>query len=106
MNVRCDNVEVNGEVVVTVAGALDLATVPTFRDHLTRTVVDHPGTIITIDLAEVSSLDDVALGILLGAAGRARERAGDLRIVCTNPRMVSFLQQTGTDRAIDVAERF
>ena len=76
------------------------------HDHLLRTVLDAPGAIVTVDLDEVVALDDAGLGVLLGAAGRARQRAGDLRVVCTNPRLIDFLQITGADRAVEVAERY
>jgi anti-sigma B factor antagonist len=106
MDLRCTNLVVEDEIVVTVSGSVDLASVGALRDHLLRTVLDAPGAMITVDLDEVLSLDDAGLGVLLGAAGRARQRAGDLRVVCTNDRLVELLRVTGADRAVQVAERF
>lgn len=106
MAVQCTNVIVDEEVVVTVSGSVDLSSVGSLRDHLLRTVLDAPGATVTVDLDEVVSLDDAGLGVLLGAAGRARQRAGDLRVVCSNERLREYLHVTGADRAIDVTERF
>ena len=64
-----------------VSGEIDLATVPSFRDHLTR-IIAHPGATVLVDLDGVTALDDTGLGMLLGAAGRAREQSGDLVVVC------------------------
>jgi anti-sigma B factor antagonist len=106
MTLRCTNVVFDEETVVSISGAVDLASVGSLRDHLLRTVLDAPGATVTVDLDEVVSLDDAGLGVLLGAAGRARQRAGDLRVVCTNERLLEYLHVTGADRAVDVAERF
>jgi anti-anti-sigma factor len=93
---------VNGRPVVALAGTVDLATVPSLHNALTTTILDHPRATIAIDLGAVESLDDVALGVLLGAAGRARRGGGDLVVVVTDDAMRQRLAVTGFDRAIRV----
>lgn len=88
--------------VLQVAGELDLATLPQFRDHLTRAIDQHPGATLHVDLDGLTALDDAGLGMLLGAAGRAREHGGDLVLVCTGARLRQRFAVTGLDRAIDV----
>ena len=90
--------------VLQVAGELDLATLPLFRDHLSRAIDQHPRTTMHVDLDGLTALDDVGLGMLLGAAGRAREHGGDLVIVCTSARLRHRFALTGLDRAIRVQE--
>jgi anti-sigma B factor antagonist len=88
--------------VLQVSGEIDLATLPYFRDHLVRAIGQHLGATVIVDLDGVTALDDTGFGMLLGAAGRAREQSGDLAIVCTNERLRARLALTGLDRAITV----
>ena len=49
--------------------------------------------------------DDTGIGMLLGAAGRAREHGGDLLLVCNSDRLRSRFSLTGLDRAMVVQAR-
>ncbi len=57
---------------------------------------------VAVDLDAVDALDDIGLGILLGAAGRARRGSGDVVIVCGNAALREQFAVTGLDRAISV----
>jgi anti-anti-sigma factor len=94
---------VAGRPVVALSGALDLSTVPALQNALTMAILDHPTTTIAVDLDGVESLDDVALGVLLGAAARARRAGGDLVIVAGDAALRQRFALTGFDRAITVA---
>jgi anti-sigma B factor antagonist len=94
---------VSGRPVVTLDGSVDLATVPSLHNALVTAILDHPATTIAVDLQGVDSFDDVALGVLLGAAGRARRGGGDLIIVTTDDAVRQRLSLTGFDRAVTVA---
>jgi anti-anti-sigma factor len=95
-----------GSQVVPVDGEVDLATVPALRDRLLRAVTLDPGGEVVVDLDGVTVLDDTAMGVLLGAAARARELGGDLVIVCTSTRLLDRLRVTRLDRAIEVRDRW
>lgn len=103
MELVCTLTSLAGAPVLQVSGEIDLATAPYFRDQLVRAVTQHPGVSLAVDLDGVTALDDTGLGMLLGAAGRAREHGGDLVIISTSERLRSRLAITGLDRAIDVA---
>ena len=83
-------------------GVVDLGSVPLLQDVLTRSVLDHPGETIVVDLDGVVSFDDTALGLLLAAAGRARELGGELEILCSSDRLLDRLASTRFDRAVTV----
>ena len=87
---------------IALGGLVDLGSVPLLQDVLTRAVLDHPGETIVVDLDGVVSFDDVALGLLLAAAGRARDLSGELEIVCTSDRLLARLASTRFDRAVTV----
>ncbi len=105
MSVSCQLVVVGGTPVLQVQGDVDMATVGAWRDHLLKAITTHRGGEVLVDLDGVTSLDDTALGVLLGAAGRAREAGGELVVVCTTPRLLQRFATTRLDRAIDVRAR-
>src|SRR6478735_2062052 len=98
MELHCRLTSVGPTPVLQVSGEVDLATLPVFRDQLTRAVDLHPGESVFVDLDGVTSLDDSGLGMLLGAAGRARALAGDVLLVCTTERLRQRFATTGLDR--------
>ncbi len=85
-----------------VAGEIDLSTLPGFRSALARLVRAHPGVTVAVDLDGVYAIDDTGLGVLLGTAGTARERGGELVVVCTDEKLLQRFALTGLDRAITV----
>jgi anti-anti-sigma factor len=111
MDIRLVHRTVGTTPVLDVSGDLDLATVPRFHTELATVVADLVRTsgdasgIPTgaVDLDGVTSFDDAALGVLLGAAGRAREGGARLVVVCTDPRLLARFTLTRLDRAVDIA---
>jgi anti-sigma B factor antagonist len=102
MDLLCRLDEVGGRPVLHVSGEIDLATLPVLHDQLTRAIARHQAATLWIDLDGVSTLDDAGLGLLLGAAGRARDLGGDLRVVCTSARLTQRFALTGFDRAMAI----
>jgi anti-anti-sigma factor len=94
---------VAGRPVIALNGAADLSTVPALQNALTTAILDHPATAVAVDLDGVEALDDVALGVLLGAAARARRGGGDLVVVTTDDALRQRFALSGFDRAITVA---
>ena len=91
--------------VVALSGSVDLATVPQLATALYRLVGDHPARRVAVDLDGVDVLDDTGLGVLLGAAGRARQAGGELVVVVSDERLRARFATTGFDRAVDVVDR-
>lgn len=102
MDLVCRHTRVADLAVLQVSGEIDLATLPTFRDHLTRLIDSNAGATVHVDLDGVTVLDDTGLGMLLGAAGRARRHGGDVCVVCTTPALLERFSLTGLDRAVTV----
>lgn len=105
MNLSTSTVVVGDDAVITLSGEVDLATVPLLHDALTKALTHHPGRPLIIDLDGLTVLDDTGLGVLLGAAGAAREAGAELSVVCNNMRLRERLDRTGFSRAIDVRDR-
>jgi anti-anti-sigma factor len=93
---------VGGHAVVALHGVVDLSSVATLHADLSRAVRENPAATVVVDLDAVGGLDDVGLGVILGAAATARDGGGDLAVVCTRPALLDRLARTGFDRAVDV----
>jgi anti-anti-sigma factor len=102
MDLRARFDMVGSTPVLTLEGLIDLASVPALQDHLTRLVLQHPGVVVAVDLDGVLSIDDCGLGLLLGAAGRARRHHGDLVVVTGSERHLERFDATRFDRAVQV----
>ena len=75
------------QFVLVFAGEIDLATVPTCSDMLTKFVDEHTGSDIAVDMRQVTSLDDTGVGVILGAVARARTAGLHLVLVIDDPHM-------------------
>jgi anti-sigma B factor antagonist len=104
MDLRFTTTPIGEHIVVAFSGIADLSTAPILYDSLRRVCSEHPGETLLVDLDGLIALDDAALGLLLGAAGRARESGGDIELVCTNERLCGRLAATRLDRAITVRD--
>lgn len=90
--------------VVSLIGEIDMATLPQLHNVLTRAVFDNRAATVVVDLDGVFVCDDAGLGVLLGAAARARETNGDLVVVCSGGSLRARLISTGFDRAVTVVD--
>jgi anti-sigma B factor antagonist len=90
--------------VLALIGEVDLASVPVLGDALLDLISDERGVRVALDMDGVSALDDTGLGVILGAAARARAAGGDLVVVCSNRVLRRRFTDTRLDRAVDVAD--
>lgn len=71
-------------VTVRVAGDIDLHTAPRLRDALLAVTPNSQR--VVVDMAGVSFLDSMGIGVLVGALKRARQSGGELVLVeCQAP---------------------
>jgi anti-sigma B factor antagonist len=85
---------VDGTQVFEISGSLDIATSPTVRAALTEASErgDHR---LIVDLTNVEFLDSTGLGALIGAQRRAKEYAGEVRLVVKEGQILRLLRITG-----------
>jgi anti-sigma B factor antagonist len=80
--------------VVTASGQLDVATAPSFRQDLIE--AQYGGaTQVVLDLTDVEFLDSFGIGVLVGAARRARTHGGAFVVVCGHERTRHVLEVAG-----------
>ncbi len=91
----------DGWAVVAVQGEVDVATAPRLREQLID-LVSNGGTRIVVDLERVDFIDSTGLGVLIGARKRVRTHDGDVKLVCTEPRIVKVFEITGLDQVFQI----
>ena len=96
--------QVGDRHVLMVAGDIDIVSIPRFNDALNRLVSDGRGSTVVVDLDGSGLVDDAGFGLLLGAAGRARNGGGNVVVVSTDARLRQRLSDTGFDRAVTVVQ--
>jgi anti-sigma B factor antagonist len=87
-----------GWCIVTLSGEIDMATSPDLRERL-HALLGEGRSNMVIDLDGVGFVDSTALGVLVGTMKRARAAGGDVRLVCTQPRVAKVLEITRLDQA-------
>jgi anti-sigma B factor antagonist len=87
--------------VVAVAGEIDVATAPRLRKEAIAIVAEGHHRIV-LDLEAVDFLDSTGLGVLIGVLRRISTVGGELRLVCSTPRILDLFTLTGLDRVFDL----
>jgi anti-sigma B factor antagonist len=90
-----------GQVVLTVAGEIDLAT----RDELRHALderLDAGDSHLVLDLTAVPFIDSTGLGVLIGARRDAEAKDGYLRLVIVNAHVVKVFSVTNLDSVFDI----
>ena len=86
MDLRITTRRVGDRHVVALDGLADLASIPLLQSRLLREIGLADGATVVVDVDGLLALDDVALGVLLGAAATARDHGGDLEVLTTAAR--------------------
>ncbi|MGW7821321.1 STAS domain-containing protein [Streptomyces puniciscabiei] len=83
----------DGWTIASLAGQIDIFTVPGLRTHLGTLVADHGGRPqVIIDLGGVTFCDAHGLGALIGAHRTAVRHGGTVRVVVPKGRVHRFLR--------------
>jgi anti-sigma B factor antagonist len=90
-------------VVVRCAGEIDIATVGALRIRLQDAQVDGASRLVVV-LDDVTFLDSLGLGALIGAHKRARVLRGAFTVVCTSRPVLRIFEATAMHRVFRVVE--
>lgn len=93
--------DLDGWVVLTVAGEVDLATAPTLRQHFADLVAAGV-TRLVLDLGPTTFLDSTGLGAIVMVLKRLRAHDGALRVVATSPSIRKVFEITSLDRVLAI----
>jgi anti-sigma B factor antagonist len=76
---------------------------PALRDQIDALFVDGARSLV-VDLSGATFLDSTALGVLVGAVNRSKERGGQVHLVVTEPQILRVLSITGLSDAFSLHE--
>ena len=96
MNFSITDHQVGEAHLLALGGELDLYATPAVRQHLNALIKSGKGRLL-VDLRDVSFIDSTAVGLLVGAARRARRAKGSLDLICDNPRILGILDFIGVE---------
>ncbi len=89
----------DGETIVTARGDIDVTTAPRLRAALTQAQTgvrdDVADRRVVVDMSQVTFLNASGLGVLAGAAVRARRAGGEILLRDPTPMTVRILEITG-----------
>jgi len=91
----------DGVAVIVLGGEVDVYTSPQLKQKMVD-LLNQGTTRLVIDLSAVEYLDSTGLGVLIGGLKRAREREGDLRLICDNLRILRIFEITGLTKIFDI----
>ena len=86
-----------GIALILLHGEADVHTCPRVKQAIGE-LLDRGSLQLVVNLEGLEFLDSTALGVLIGSLRRARDRNGDLKLVCENPRILRILEVAGVKR--------
>ncbi|MDQ3592921.1 MAG: STAS domain-containing protein [Actinomycetota bacterium] len=89
--------------VVAVGGEIDVYTAPKLREAMVE-LVNEGRYQLVVDLEQVDFLDSTGLGVLVGGLKRVRANDGNLRVVCTQERLLKIFRITGLTKVFAIHE--
>jgi len=102
MNLRVETQKPqDGVAVIALSGEVDVYTSPRVKQEVVD-LLNAGTTRLIVDLSGVEYLDSTGLGVLIGGLKRARERDGDLKLVCDNLRILRIFEITGLTKIFDI----
>lgn len=92
----------SGNVVVHVAGEVDMATAPALRDALHDVILDQGNLAVTVSLAHTTFMDSTGLNVMVSALKDLRARGGHMTVAEPSATVMRLLQLTGLTKIFDI----
>jgi len=86
-----------GVAMLEVQGEVEIYTAPRLREAIVH-ALEEGYTRLIVNLEGVQYLDSTGLGALVGGRARARERGGNLVLICTQSRLLRLFDITGLNQ--------
>jgi anti-sigma B factor antagonist len=87
--------------IARVGGEIHVTTAPQLGEAL-NPIVERPGVLAVLDLADVDFIDSTGLSVLLSALRRVMHHGGALTLVCTNPTVLRLFEITHLDQTFAI----
>ncbi len=90
-----------GVEIIRLSGEVDVYTSPRVKQEMVD-LLNRGVNQVVVDLSSVEYMDSTGLGVLIGGLKRARERNGDLSIICASTRILRIFEITGLTKIFDI----
>lgn len=87
--------------VVSVRGEIDVTAAPRLREALIASAAEGHRRVV-VDLSRTEFLDSNGLGAIVAGLKRIRAQGGEMRLVCTSPRVCKVFELTSLDRVLSL----
>ena len=87
--------------LIKVSGEVDISNADKLRTAINR-AMDETAEEVRLDFAEVGYIDSTGIGVLVGAAQSAGERAKRFSVVRAQPTVMRVAQLLGVDKEINI----
>ena len=87
--------------VLRLYGELDLNSVPEVRRAI-RGLIDENQVNFIINLSNLEFIDSSGLGVLVGGLARVREKQGEIKIACSNRRILRVFEMTRLTQLFEI----
>ncbi|MDP9071450.1 MAG: STAS domain-containing protein [Actinomycetota bacterium] len=102
LDLTVESIQENGEVLVCLAGELDMYTAPALQERLEE-VIAEPGTsAVVLELSRLSFIDSSGLSAIVMASRKLGDRGGELNLSGPSPAVRRVLEITGISTVIPV----
>lgn len=91
----------NGTVLVSVEGEVDVSNAGQLREELDRTLAGDAKA-VTIDLSQVPYIDSTGIGVLVGAAHKAKDKGVGLTVANPQSNVARVLSLLGVSGELNV----
>lgn len=91
----------NGTALVSASGEVDVSNAAQLREELDR-ALGTDATNITIDLSQVPYIDSTGIGVLVGAAHRAKDKGAALEVARPQSNVARVLELLGVSGELNV----
>ena len=103
MDVSVHSVVHGDQVVVQVAGEIDVYTAASLREKLAE-LIDADHTDVIVDLTGVTFMDSTGLGVLVGALKKVRGFGGRLQLVIDQEKVIKVFRITALTQVFTIHE--
>lgn len=88
-------------VTVTAPESFDVYDAPGVREEL---MSHHDAPLLLLDLTPTAFMDNIGLGMAVGAHKRAREAGRKFGVICSDERVLKLFRITGLTKVLDIRD--
>ena len=102
MDLRLTTKTDNARAIVSVAGEVDVSNAGSLRDAVDAALAAEGLQALDVDMGEVPYIDSTGIGVLVGAAHKARDAGVAFSVANAQDNVVRIMGMLGVDEVVDI----